>query len=135
MAGGHNLFAAPIPSSYSSSLIDPSLAIITTHTVLYSYTYSATSCLLSLFVMWHRVGDALDVATGGLFCCCVSMQRCSQLTVRPPTYHSPIPPMHPHKYIPPTTPPSTKKYLCSQRYNTTFSRTSRATLQGAELDR
>lgn len=32
MAGGHNLLAAPLPPSYFSSFIDPSLTNITTHT-------------------------------------------------------------------------------------------------------
>lgn len=47
--------------------------------------------------MRHHVGDVLEVAAGGLFCCCVSKRQCPQLTARPPTHHSLIPPMHPHK--------------------------------------
>ena len=127
MAGGHNLFAAPLPSSsFSSSHFDPSLAIVTTHTQM----HLATSCLFFVpvydaapcrrcFGSGHR-GAVLPLCQHAI----VSSTDCQ-------TPHLPLPsPSH----SPTQTHPSTLLPQCSQRYNT-YCQTTRATLQGVKLGR
>lgn len=92
MAGGYNRFAAPFPSS--SSLNDPSLVSINTHThtcpciVLYSHTLSATSYPFCPYLWCGTIQEVFWMRLQGACLALVSMQQCPRMTQKTSSPHT-----------------------------------------------